>query len=239
VLAGHAGDRLLDSYEAERRPVDARNVQRSLENGLNHARIAEAMGFHGAGGTEANLAALRSALDDGPRRRRVLEVIASQSMEFHEHAVEYGYAYASSAVVPDGTPPPASGDDVRIYVPGTRPGAPLPHAVIEDPLGERCSTLDLVAPGRFLLIAGEEGANWRDAALALAGERGLPLAALRIGHATGEYRDPRCAWLRRREIGPRGAMLVRPDRFVAWRSLGEAADPEGELRRALAQVLGR
>ena len=38
VLAGHAGDALLDSYEAERRPVDGRNVQRSLENGGRSAR---------------------------------------------------------------------------------------------------------------------------------------------------------------------------------------------------------
>ena len=239
VLRGHAGEPLLDSYEAERRPVDGRNVQRSLENGANHARVAEAIGFGPARTPAENLASLRSALEPGPQRRRVLDAIASQSMEFREHAVEYGYVYSSSAVVPDGTPPAETGDDVRLYVPGTRPGAPLPHAVIEDADGRRLSTLDLVAPGRFVLIAGEEGAAWRDAALGLAGERGLPLDALRIGHVTGEYRDPRCAWLRRREIGPKGAVLVRPDRFVAWRSLGAAADPAAELARALTQVLGR
>jgi 2,4-dichlorophenol 6-monooxygenase len=239
VLAGHAADPLLDSYEAERRPADGRNVQRSLENGLNHARIAEAIGVRPGNGAEANLAALRSALEPGAHRRRVLEAIASQSMEFHEHVVEYGYRYESSAVVPDGTPPPSTGDDVRLYAPGTRPGAPLPHAELEDPDGERLSTLDLVAPGRFLLIAGEDGAAWRDAALALAREYGLPLDAVRIGHLAGEYRDPRLAWLRRREIGPEGAVLVRPDRFVAWRSLGAARDADGELRRALARVLGQ
>src|SRR5262245_5867530 len=37
VLGGHASEELLTTYEAERRPVDARNVQRSMENGLNHA----------------------------------------------------------------------------------------------------------------------------------------------------------------------------------------------------------
>jgi 2,4-dichlorophenol 6-monooxygenase len=160
-------------------------------------------------------------------------------MEFREHNVEYGYAYESSAVVPDGTPPPEPGDQVRIYTPSTRPGAPLPHAVLDDLDGERLSTLDLVRPGRFLLIAGEDGAAWQAAALALAKERALPLDAVRIGHLTGDYRDPRLAWQRRREIGPAGALLVRPDRFVAWRSLGAAADPRGTLERALAQVLAR
>jgi len=239
VLAGRAGDGLLDTYEAERRPVDNRNVQRSLENGMNHFRVAEAIGLGRESGAEKNLAALRSALRDGPHRRAVLEAVASQSMEFREHAVEYGYAYASSAVIPDGRPAPPAVDEIRVYVPSTRPGAPLPHAWLEDADGARRSTLDLVRRGHFLLIAGEEGAAWSDAARAVAAEAGVPLDAVRIGHATGDYRDPRCAWLVRREIGPRGAVLVRPDRFVAWRSLGEGADPKGELARAVARVLAK
>ena len=43
VLAGHAEDALLETYEAERRPVDARNVQRSLENAVNHLQITMAL----------------------------------------------------------------------------------------------------------------------------------------------------------------------------------------------------
>ena len=35
---------LLGTYEAERRPVDARNVQRSLDNAFNHFAIGEALG---------------------------------------------------------------------------------------------------------------------------------------------------------------------------------------------------
>jgi len=239
VLHGHAGDALLDSYEPERRTTDGRNVQRSLDNGMNHMQIAQAIRIRGAAGEAANLEALRSSLEDGPHRRAVLAAIATQSMEFREHAVEYGYSYASSAVVGDGTPTRSSGDEIRLYVPGTRPGAPLPHAPIEDADGKRLSTLDLVTPGRFVLIAGEDGGAWRDAALALAKQRDLPLDAVRIGHLAGEYRDPRCAWLRRREIGPRGAVLARPDRFVAWRSLDAAADPAAALATAFSQLLGR
>ena len=36
VLAGDASPALLETYEAERRPVDQRNCQRSLENAVNH-----------------------------------------------------------------------------------------------------------------------------------------------------------------------------------------------------------
>jgi 2,4-dichlorophenol 6-monooxygenase len=88
VLSGHAGDALLDSYEPERRSADGRNVQRSLENGMNHGAIASAIGVSPAGGVEANLAALRRSLEDAAHRRSVLAAIASQSMEFREHYVE-------------------------------------------------------------------------------------------------------------------------------------------------------
>ena len=71
------------------------------------------------------------------------------------------------------------------------------------------------------------------------GGRRLPLDAVRIGHVDGDLFDPRCTWLRRREIGPRGAVLVRPDRFVAWRSLEASEQPLEELADALGRILAR
>lgn len=243
VLRGHAGDELLATYEAERRPVDGRNVQRSMENGLNHAVVGEAMGFVRGADAEANLAALRRALGDAPEdlphRRRALAAIATQSMEFREHHVEYGQTYESRAIVADGLPRPIPLDDVRLYVPGTRPGTPLPHAELEDRDGRRLPMMNLVTPGEFVLIAGEDGKPWCEAARQIAETLRVPVRAVRIGHVDGEYRDPRCTWLRHREIGPRGAVLVRPDRFVGWRSLDGAADPAGELGSALARILCR
>jgi 2,4-dichlorophenol 6-monooxygenase len=214
-----------------------------VENALNQLRVGQALGLDPKAGADANWEQLARLWSGRPEhaehRREALRMLASQSMEFDEHNVEYGYSYASGAVVPDGSPAPVSVDDIRVYVPGTRPGAPLSHAEIEDGEGTRHPLMDLVGPGRFLLIAGEDGAAWCEAAEQLAKQLDVPLDALRIGHLDGEVRDPRCAWLRQREIGARGALLVRPDRVVAWRSLDLAADPGGELRRALAQVLGR
>jgi hypothetical protein len=45
VVRGYAGDSLLDTYEAERRPVAAFNVAHSLRNARKHRGIAEAMGL--------------------------------------------------------------------------------------------------------------------------------------------------------------------------------------------------
>jgi 2,4-dichlorophenol 6-monooxygenase len=175
--------------------------------------------------------------EDAEHRSSVLHAMRAQSMEFSELNVEYGYSYASAAVVPDGTPPPDGIDEIRVYEPSTRPGAPLPHAWIDDEDGNRRPIKDLVEPGRFLLIAGEDGQAWCEAARQLAVEAQLPLDALRIGHLDGDLYDPRCAWLRFREIQNDGAVLVRPDRFVAWRAPTSVEDPHGAV--AFEQILAR
>jgi 2,4-dichlorophenol 6-monooxygenase len=243
VLSGHASPALLDTYQDERRPADERNAQRSLENALNHFEIAAALGVDPGNTPEQNMAQLRrmwsSRPEDAAHRSAALRAMRAQSMEFSELNVEYGFRYCSAAVVPDGSPAPPSADDIRVYQPGTRPGAPLPHAWIDDEDGLRRPIKDLVGPGRFLLIAGEDGGPWCQAARELAEQAGLPLDAVRIGHLDGDLFDPRCAWLRDREITRTGAILVRPDRFIGWRHTAMAADPRAELASALSHLLGR
>jgi 2,4-dichlorophenol 6-monooxygenase len=243
VLGGWASETLLASYEPERKPVVARNVERSVENALNQFGLREALELDAdAGGVknrESVARLFRGRPEDEAFRRRFVRALAGQSMEFREHNVEYGYTYRSEAVVADGSPPPEAVDPIRVYQPSTRPGHPLPHAWLDGYRGERVSTLDLVAPGRFLLIAGEEAQAWCQAADAVARRLRVPIDSVRIGHLDGEYLDPRCQWLKQREISPQGAVLVRPDRFVAWRSAGASATPDADLARALCQVLGR
>jgi 2,4-dichlorophenol 6-monooxygenase len=243
VLAGHADPALLDTYEDERRPVDERNCQRSLENAVNHFATVAATGVAPENSPEENMERLRRVWsrrpEDAELRSSVLRGMRAQSMEFSELNVEYGYSYESAAVVPDGTKRLPPVDDIRVYEPSTRPGAPLPHAWIEDEDGERRPIKDLVAPGRFLLIAGEEGGPWCEAADALSRAARLPLDAVRIGHLDGDLYDPRCAWVRHRQIESDGAILVRPDRFIAWRAPTAAEDPLGELAGAFSQILAR
>jgi hypothetical protein len=63
--------------------------------------------------------------------------------------------------------------------------------------------------------------------------------ALRIGHLDGDYHDPRCAWQRHRQIASDGAIVVRQDWFIAWRSPAAASNPRAVLTAALSQILGR
>jgi 2,4-dichlorophenol 6-monooxygenase len=243
VLAGHASPALLDTYEAERRTVDQHNAQRSLENAVNHFAIGAALGISHESTPEQNMERLRRMWsgrpEDAGHRSAVLRMMRAQSMEFSELNVEYGYSYQSAAVVPDGSAAPAPIDGIRVYQPSTRPGSPLPHAWIDDEDGNRRPVKDLVAPGRFLLIAGEDGQAWCDTARELAAEAGLPLDAVRIGHLDGDLYDPRCTWLHHRQIASGGAVLVRPDRFIAWRHPADTGDPRAVLAAALSQILAR
>lgn len=110
-----------------------------------------------------------------------------------------GYHYTSGAVIPDGTDPPA-GDPVADYTPTARPGHRAPHLWIERN-GRRMSTLDLLGPD-LTLLAGPD-ARWADDAPA-------PITA---HHLDGRFTDAY-------GISPAGAVLVRPDGHVAWRSPG-------------------
>jgi 2,4-dichlorophenol 6-monooxygenase len=174
--------------------------------------------------------------EDAEHAAHVRRLIAGQSMEFNEHNIEYGYTYDSSAVVPDGTAAPDNPDPIRIYQPCARPGHPLPHAWLDGDSAQ-VSTLDLVRPGRLLLIAGEDGEDWCEAAAKLADT--APLDVVRIGHLSGDYLDRRSTWTRLRGHDGGGAVLVRPDRFIAWRALTTAPEPVQALAAALDTVLAR
>jgi 2,4-dichlorophenol 6-monooxygenase len=242
VLRGAAGQELLDTYHPERFPAFERNVHRSIENALNHLRIQETLGVTPTNTPAENRRNVRRLWQEGPEcdahRALVAKTIATQSMEFKEHNVEYGFRFRSGAVIPDGSAEPASADDIRVYEPDTRPGSPLPHAWVERE-GTRVPLRQVAPPSAFTLIAGEEGEAWCDAARKAAAERGIELVAVRVGHVDGDWLDPRLAFLRVRQFGPAGAILVRPDRVVAWRSLRGVDDPGRELGSALDRVLAR
>ncbi len=113
------------------------------------------------------------------------------------------------------------------------PGSRAPHLWLTRS-GQRISTIDLT--GNFLLLAGVDGGMWIRAAAEVADRLvGLPLDAYRVGKDLG---DPEGRFCEAFGISTKGAALVRPDGFVAWRNSGEAADCATALREALARSLG-
>ncbi|MEI6723291.1 MAG: hypothetical protein WCO67_21215, partial [Betaproteobacteria bacterium] len=165
VLAGWGGERLLESYEAERRPIGVRNVEeaasnRAADGDLPSDPLLEAPGPEG----------------DAARKRVGDTILATRWKEWNTLGVQLGYRYANSPViVPDGTPQPP--DVPSEYVPSTWPGCRAPHAW----LSPGRSTLDLFGRGFVLLRFGTA----RGTALASAAQRaGLPLETVDIADAS-------------------------------------------------------
>ncbi|MEV4790179.1 FAD-dependent oxidoreductase [Streptomyces tuirus] len=204
VVGGVAGPGLLETYDAERRPVAVYTAEQgSLQ------------------------LALRSGTATPEQQATVADAVTVTS----------GQAYRSGAVVgePDGADLPVASDPRALRgAPGTR--APYVELLRG---GEAVSTLDLF--GRdFVLLTGEHGREWISAAVSASAELGLKITARRVVPGTdagaGTLADPDGNWAARYGgLRPDGAVLVRPDGVVAWRSPG--ADPAGAETPVLTAVL--
>lgn len=227
VEQGWAPAALLDTYEVERRPVAERNAEQSLANAVKLLEVPEALGV--AGDSEASNAPMRAVLADPTGRARVATAIASQAEHFDMLGLQLGFAYEKGALVPDGSGNPAPENPVRDFVPSSRPGARLPHGWMER-RGESVSTLDLVALDGFTLLVGSAGADWIEAAGALS----IPIRCVQIGR---DCADPKGWWESVAGVKPGGALLVRPDQHVAFRSIDANDNPRAVLAEATATIL--
>ncbi|MGW7253867.1 FAD-dependent oxidoreductase [Streptomyces sp. NPDC054834] len=212
VLGGWAGEGLLDSYDAERRPVaeatSARAATRSVEH--SHPGFAPAPGM-GSGGPQ----------------RGILNVAL-------------GYRYPQGAVVDADPTTPVVPEALNLT---GEPGSRAPHMWVRRD-GERISTLDLYERDLVLLSdAGERGGTggWHEAATRLAEEMSIPLTSYRVGTGPGAELAPEddVNWSERHGTTPGGAVLVRPDGFVAWRAPGPVEEPAATLEDVLNTVLAR
>jgi 2,4-dichlorophenol 6-monooxygenase len=245
VIKGLAGESLLDSYDAERAPVARQIVERANKSIADTGRILDALGLSDTsdvGKLEERLAVLRAPGQDGEKTREAMrEAIAYKSYEFNAHGVEHNQRYASGAVLPNGTPMPTFTRDPDLYAqPTTWPGAKLPHAWVTRS-GVQVSTLDLGGKGAFTVFTGIGGEAWTRAAATASAQLGLDLRVVSIGPGQ-PYEDPYGTWADLREIGDDGAILARPDLYVAYRvttAPASADEATTQLTSALRTVLGR
>jgi 2-polyprenyl-6-methoxyphenol hydroxylase-like FAD-dependent oxidoreductase len=182
AVKGTAGEELLATYDAERRPIGQQMIEQA------YTRYAT----------------------------RVTPEVAGEDIPpfINDLWIEIGYRYRSSAVIPE----PGGGDGPLIDDPkkiAGQPGTRAPHVAIDGR-----STLDFF--GRdFALLTGSEGGPWAEAA------GGLPLQAHVCEGIESAY-----------GISAAGAVLVRPDGFVAFRSRDAVAEPAETLRDVLGSVVG-
>lgn len=236
VLRGQAGPGLLETYDDERVPVGRDVVARANQSRREYAGLKDALGPEQPDGVR-NYDKLTARTAEGARARRDLaDVLKLKDNEYNALGIELNHRYQSDAVILDGEPEERWLVDPVIHAQHTtRPGAKLPHSWVVAPDGRKISTLDLVGKGRFTLLTGLMGSSWVKAA------QSLELDFLRTVVIDGpEVRDLSFAWARVREIDEDGALLVRPDGYIAWRSRsGPAGDARSQLNEALTRVLAR
>jgi len=195
VLNGWAGDALLDSYDAERRPLGTAMAEQALlRNRIRHGLATE---------------------ED--RAQMVDDII-----------VTLGYRYTSSAIAGGGHP--------LVLTPGLsltgQPGTRAPHVWLRRD-GERISAIDLFSDA-FVVLAGPDAEAWSDAAAAVAEDVDVPLRTYRIG---ADLLEDGTDWARAYGVSRSGAVLIRPDGFVAWRTPGSAPDPKAVLTTLLPTLV--
>ena len=193
VAQGWAGSDLLDSYDAERKPIARRNTgfARRMADSIGRIAMAGDLEEATASGADAR-AALGAAL------------LRHSAAEFNIPGLQLGLRYESAVVARDPAPPPP--DEPNIYRPDGYPGGRAPHV----DLGEQgASLLDRFGRDFTLLCLGTgpwPQAAWQQAARTL----GVPLACV-------EHADPAARDLYGAEL-----VLVRPDHHVAWRGALDA-----------------
>jgi hypothetical protein len=209
VLKGAADPALLDSYDAERRPAGLMTMEQAYS--IYAGRYAE-----------------RATLDDKP-------LAAPRPAE----SIELGSVYRSAAIIdPKHQGVPASGecDVVDPRAPLTDVGARGPHVTVTQD-GAKKSIHDLFTDS-YTLLAGSAGAAWRDAANSVANRKSVPLRAYTVGPDADVVDEDNRLGLAY-GISPDGAVIVRPDGVVAWRSPSTAANAEDVVTGAIAQLLQR
>jgi 2-polyprenyl-6-methoxyphenol hydroxylase-like FAD-dependent oxidoreductase len=216
VLKGVAGPGLLSTYEIERRPVGKFTVEQAYTRYVT-----------------------RSATYLGAKDYQPLA---------NDFNIELGYIYRSPAIIAEDDVERGSEDPRESQ---GRPGSRAPHLWIEQNgpsttlgAGQRMSTLDLFGRG-FVLLTSPGGSAWADASRAAARTiSGLPFDAYVVGRGgssdpPGDVRDPSLQFAESYGIGESGAVLVRPDGFVAWRAKTLATDPWRVVAHVLEKLLMR
>ncbi len=200
VVGGSAGEALLDTYDAERRPAGFQAVEQAY-----------------------NRYVTRSDPDLGTDGMH--EAIPDMHVEFNR--------YRSTAVVPEAGFADDGRPDIDPRQSHGLPGTRAPHVELQRG-DDQISALDLYL-GDFVLMIGAEGDGWCEAASGAANAAGVDVVCYRVGHDVLEEAPGAPSFCDAYGIGPSGASLIRPDGYVAWRSLD--ASMAEELTTVLRRVL--
>lgn len=192
VIKGKMSEEILDSYHKERFPTVKSNIEWSHNNQKGYTAIMIA----GKSGD----------------RKKLQDLITSQWPILNSIGQDIGFSYQSGLVVPDGTK--ALAITATEYTPNARPGSRAPHLWLKGPEGV-ISTIDLFVDS-FILLIDSEGKSWSKESQSEI--PALPFRCVSIGENC-DYSDINNDFHELYGIERGGAVLVRPDGHVYWRSV--------------------
>lgn len=209
VLNGYAGELLLDSYDAERRPIGKRNCQASGDHNDIRRQIgalySDRLYSPGEGGNAARADAAAAIARLG-------------NLENEAWGIEHGFVYATSpAVIAE--PAAQYGTDPATYEPSTVPGARLPSVFLPD----GSALFDRLGP--WLTVLSFNRSPTVAYLVEAARERGVPLEIVEITDAEISM------------VYQSGLILVRPDQHIAWR--GDAIPDMAAAGAIIDAILSR
>ncbi|HTK08265.1 MAG TPA: FAD-dependent monooxygenase, partial [Ktedonobacteraceae bacterium] len=146
-----------------------------------------------------------------------------------------GYRYHSQAIIsePGASEAPLTQPLETLH---GEPGTRAPHLVLERE-GVQISSIDLCG-GKWTLLVGPQGTVWDEVVRRVAEEFDLTLSVYSISGEKG-WKDVEERWNSLYGVSTTGAVLVRPDGFVAWRLYGYTNDAQEQLMQAIARILAR
>ena len=231
-ISGRAPANLLDTYEAERRPIGIANTEHSVKNFDGLMDVFDALGLPRSGMRALRALAESRLMAALPRTasRRILAALMAVALQrialatsrgrigarirrgVHEVIAGQGSHYRTWGLdlgVHYGRGFLNDGDisddvvDIEFYTPIVRVGGRLPHAWVQYN-GARVSTLDLPARDTLTVLAtSQHESSWRDAQTAV----GHSLTV--IGVDLAACREPLCS------LAAGQALLLRPDSHIA------------------------
>lgn len=145
-------------------------------------------------------------------------------------AVTVGYQYCSEAII-DNSVTPHRMDSIEL---NGRPGTRAPHlwGTYE---GKKVSTLDLFG-NSFVLLTGVENSSWAEAAHTVSTKLGINIKGYRVG-LSGDFIAPEDIFSKLYGIENGGAVLIRPDGFIGWRSEKAVVNPDIVLDEVMGNLL--
>lgn len=211
VLHGRADPSLLDTYDAERRPIAQINSHQSVTNSAKLLHLFGALYGPDPAATPEHYA---SACANPAAFPEISQSVEMQRPHFDSFNLQLGYRYGTT-VDPDSI-------DIRHYVPAFDIGDYLPHVGLQD----GSWLVGKLPVDSFSLITGPAAQAWADVDVPIFSEG-------------ADFAPDHSAFFEQAGLHRDGALLLRPDGHICARWLKAPADPPAEVDEQVNQAMGR